>query len=167
MRVLDPKSRWAQCRRQLAKTDDPIVIQLLHITMGPLRPDDPLWHMSHSAYRSRWDAVCDELQIPHRRSEQGFTPAGLRGGGVTYLSSVHEDLEYVRGRARWQNAKTGESYLQELGGWHFLNTLDERIASRLQRLSLAAPKVIALVVDGSRSGLSGNDLLNFIQMYKL
>ena len=72
---------------------------------------------------------------------------------MTYLFSVHEDLEFVRGRARWQSVRTAESYLQEVGAWQFVNTLEPNVAIRVQRLSSYAPFVLDRFLSLAKAGM--------------
>ena len=112
-RIPLPKSRWTAARRQLARIDDWWVTELLSLLFEDYPPAERLWGLSPSAYRRRWDAVCEALHLETRQGS-GVTPASLRAGGATALFEQVESIDMLSRRGRWQKGETAAIYVQEV-----------------------------------------------------
>ena len=122
LRILNAKNRLRYARRQLARSDEPLIVDLLAAVFGALPPASKLWPGSPSQFTSRWNAVCRALRIP-ARTGSGLTPASLRPGGATAMYLQDESLDNLRRRGRWARMATLEIYVQEVGPFEFLADL--------------------------------------------
>ena len=155
VRVRDPKTaRFA--RRQHSRVDDREVIALLEQLNGLLQPSAKLYPESMSVFRRQWNAVLMRLGLPVKQSSHGATPGVLRGSGATYLYHQTEDLAWVAWRGRWSRTRTLEFYLQEVGAFVLVHSLDRTSRDRIAMLSkFAWPVLHRCVWNASSSGKSG------------
>eukprot|EP00438_Fugacium_kawagutii_P027310 Skav202710 [mRNA] locus=scaffold654:644734:649143:+ [translate_table: standard] len=134
IRVRDPKTaRFA--RRQHSRVDDEGVIQIAVSLYSEFGKDDRLYPASMSVFRRQWNAVMSRLGIPHSQTDQGATPGVLRGSGATYLYQQTEDLTWVAWRGRWSRLRTLEYYLQEVGAFVLVHSLEESSKARIAVLA--------------------------------
>jgi len=68
--------------------------------------------------------------------------ASLRTSRATQLWLETSDVELLRVRGRWSNARSLESYLQELGTVTFLSRLSADSRSRVQDLAAISAAVL-------------------------
>ena len=109
-------------------------------------------------FRRQWNAVMGRLGIPVTQSEHGATPGVLRGSGATYLYHQTEDLAWVAWRGRWARTRTLEYYLQEVGAFVLVHSLDSLAKARISVLSdFAWPVLQHSVWCASRKGRDGRD----------
>jgi len=92
-------------------------------------------------FRTAFDAVFGELGFSCRDVD-GVVPASLRAGGSTHLFRTTHDLSLVRWRGRWDEMRSLEHYVQELGAAEMLSTLDPATRARVRRLASCAPRVL-------------------------
>ena len=128
--VVLPKTRLTGARKQYARADDLETARLWAFLAGDAEPQGKLWSASPTAFRTRWNLLCKEFQVPFNEVS-GITPASLRAGGATALYEATEDMELVRHRGRWATVKTVEIYVQEVGGERFLASLDASVRRKI------------------------------------
>lgn len=134
IRVRDPKTaRFA--RRQHSRVDDDGVIQVAQALYSHLAGDAKLYPGSMSVFRRQWNAIFQRLGIPCSQASHGATPGVLRGSGATYLYHQTEDLTWVAWRGRWARLRTLEFYLQEVGAFVLVHSLDDVSKARISVLS--------------------------------
>ena len=134
VRVRDPKTaRFA--RRQHSRVDDTGIIQVTEALFSGLQGDDKLYPGSMSAFRRQWNAIMQRLGVPYQQAGQGATPGVLRGSGATYFYHQTEDLSWVAWRGRWARQRTLEFYLQEVGAFTLVHSLDPLAKARISILS--------------------------------
>ena len=93
IRVRDPKTvRFA--RRQHSRVDDAEIITLAEALFSGLAPSVKLYAGSMSVFRRQWNAIMQQLGVPHTQQQNGATPGVLRGSGATYLYHQTEDLTW-------------------------------------------------------------------------
>ena len=116
----------------------------------------PRYPGSMSVFRRQWNAVMMRLGLPVKQSSHGATPGVLRGSGATYLYHQTEDLAWVAWRGRWSRTRTLEFYLQEVGAFVLVHSLDRTSRDRIAMLSkFAWPVLHRCVWNASSSGKSG------------
>eukprot|EP00438_Fugacium_kawagutii_P011201 Skav235781 [mRNA] locus=scaffold3426:8173:9867:- [translate_table: standard] len=134
IRVRDPKTaRFA--RRQHGRVDDCEVIWFVEQIYGDLPAATKLYPGSMGLFRRQWNCVMQRLGVPVTQSAHGATPGVLRGSGATYLYQQTEDLAWVAWRGRWARTRTLEFYLQEVGAFVLVHSLDAVSRARISELS--------------------------------
>lgn len=148
--IRNPKTqRFA--RRQHARLEDPLVLQLLKFLYLDLPLSAKLFRGSMHTYRRQWNSVMSRLGVPHRLSDRGATPGVLRGSGATFLHLETEDLPLVAWRGRWSKTKTVEFYLQEVAAQLLLQRLPPSARERIRLLSSYSRALILHVLqDGGK-----------------
>ena len=126
LRVRKPKSR-----RHL-KIDRPEVVSFLEHVFSELDSFLPLFPLSASVFRARWDKLLILLGVPKRSRP---TPASIRGGGAIHAYRRGESIPSILWRMRLMSQSTLESYLQELAAEFFLVQLPETAKQRIRFVS--------------------------------
>ena len=85
--------------------------KLLSSIFGELAPTEPLYPMSASTYRSRWNRFLAVLRVPKTFH---VLPGGLRGGGAVASYMADVPIPQIMWRMRLKSATTLEHYLQEV-----------------------------------------------------
>ena len=142
LRISDPKTR-RYMRRQHAKSSDNACVQFLAALYAAAPAAAPLYGLSYSAFRRRWDAVFAAVGVPTSEATQGLTPGCLRGSGATWFYMATEDLPRTAWRGRWRNQRTLEAYVQETAGQAFLANLSAPQRDRVTLLAAAAGPLLA------------------------
>ncbi len=141
----NPKtSRFA--RRQHGRIDDPFVIQVAEKLYGSLELHQKLYGASMALFRKQWNLLLDRLGIPFRRTQNGATPAVLRGSGATHLYVGCEDIQWIAWRGRWARTRTLEFYLQEVGAQTLVHQLHPSSRAKVLLLEQFAYAVLCRVL---------------------
>ena len=112
LQIRNPKSRRrGRGQVQHISIEDKGLVRLLEKTYGSKQPDEPLFPGSGVAFRRRWDAVIESLDIP---TGAKLTPGGLRGGGCVHSFTGGCDIPRLMWKMRIKHQATLESYLQEV-----------------------------------------------------
>ena len=143
VRILNSKTRRF-LQRQRAKVSDACTVHYLSSLFGDFPHAAPLFDCSPNVFRRRWNLVFERLGVPTTEGDQGITPKSLRGSGATWLYQVTEDVERIQWRGRWQQRRTLEHYLQEVGGQLLLADLSERHRQRIMLLAPYAERLLRL-----------------------
>ena len=115
LKIKLPKTRGRAARHQSARIEPEDLVQLIDAVFAGLTPTEPLWNMSPSALRKRFNILQSSLGLGtgNRRDEFPYSLSSLRPGGATYWLQATEDAEYVRRKGRWVSTRVLEIYLQE------------------------------------------------------
>ena len=97
----------------------------------PNRADSPLFPSYASPQR-----VVKKVLAFLLGEDQGFTLAGLRGGGATQHYFVHRNVPDLLRRGRWASAKSLEHYLQYSCAFLTGNEWSPQIAAKVRRLAV-------------------------------
>ena len=144
--LANPKtSRFA--RRQHGRIDDPFVIQVAEKLYGSLDLHQKLYGASMALFRKQWNLLLERLGIPFRRTQNGATPAVLRGSGATHLYVGCEDIHWIAWRGRWARTRTLEFYLQEVGAQTLVHQLHPSARAKVLFLEQFAYAVLCRVLD--------------------
>ena len=148
--IREPKTR-RYARRQHGKCSDTTITLFLQWLYRSARMDEPLYPLSSSAFRTRWNCVLDFLGIPR---SLGVTPGILRGSGATFFNYLTEDINRIAWRGRWRKTSTLEFYLQEVAAQTMLNELPSASRARVKRFSDCCYDLLVLMI---KSGVEYED----------
>ena len=112
---------------------------LLDAVFASLHPEDRLLECSPSAFRRRWDAILQALQIG---KESGLTPGGVRGGGCVHAFQTGVSLPTLLWRMRVRHLQTLESYLQEVIASTVISELRPQARQKVMCAAALAPVLI-------------------------
>ena len=130
LRVRKPKSRRrGKGRVQHLKIERPEVVQFLESVFSELDSFLPLFPLSASVFRARWDHLLIRLGVPKLSRP---TPASIRGGGAIQAYRRGGSIPSILWRMRLVSQTTLESYLQELAAESFLLQLPEAAKDRIR-----------------------------------
>lgn len=130
LRIRKPKSRRrGKGRVQHLKIERPEVVRFLDSVFCELDSFLPLFPLSASVFRARWDRLLIFLGIPKSSRP---TPASIRGGGAIQAYRRGESIQSILWRMRLVSQTTLESYLQELAAESFLVQLPETSKERIR-----------------------------------
>ena len=133
LRIRKPKSRRrGKGRVQHLKIERPEVVRFLDSVFCELDAFLPLFPLSASVFRARWDKLLGCLGVPKRCHP---TPASIRGGGAIQAYRRGESIQSILWRMRLISQTTLESYLQELAAESFLVQLPEPAKDRIRFVS--------------------------------
>ena len=134
IKVCKPKSlRRGKGRVQHLTIDDPLTVAALENIFGGLDDFLPLFPLSASVFRNRWNRLTRALLI---LSSLRLTPASICGGGVIQCYKRGESIPNLMWKMRLCSQSTLESYVQELAAESFLVRLPD--ASKIRIRSLAS-----------------------------
>ena len=131
LQIEEPKTRFRSARHQVARLDQPQLLQVVEYSFQDLRPDEGLWNFSPQTLRLRFQRLLKALQIDTLPPSvtRGLDLGSLRAGGASWLMITSEDSELVRRRGRWLTSKIMEIYVQEVSALQFLPQLPSRAKS--------------------------------------
>ena len=130
LRITKPKTlRRGKGRIQHLKIDNYEIVSVLQHIFGSLSEFLPLFPMSASAFRTRWDKLLTALEIP---KDVRPTPASVRGGGAIMAYKRGEPIANILWKMRLVSQVTLETYLQELAAESFLVQLPEVTKLRIK-----------------------------------
>ena len=98
-------------------------------------------------FRKQWNLLLERLGIPFRRTQNGATPAVLRGSGATHLYVGCEDIQWIAWRGRWARTRTLEFYLQEVGAQTLVHQLHPSSRAKVLFLEQFAFAVLCRVLE--------------------
>ena len=125
LQIAEAKTRYRAARHQVARLDQPQLLQVIEIAFSKLTPEGRLWPMSGQAMRNRFQKLlaCVGLTSLPDGLSRGLDLGSLRAGGASWLLMTSEDSELTRRRGRWINSKVMEIYVQEAWAIQFLPML--------------------------------------------
>eukprot|EP00435_Cladocopium_sp_Y103_P033667 s2641_g8.t1 len=159
LRVRKPKSRRrGKGRVQHLKIERAEVVGFLDAVFCELDAFLPLFPLSASVFRARWDKLLISLGVPKVSRP---TPASIRGGGAIAAYRRGESIQSILWRMRLVAQSTLESYLQELAAESFLLQLPEvtaflRLDGQLQLFNKHEYKTEKMPRGASRGGFQGS-----------
>ena len=140
LRVLNPKTkRRGKGRVQHLKLHEKHAIAFLERTFAALDPSLCLFPLSAAAFRTRWEQILDELEMPRQLRP---TPASIRGGGAIVAYQKGEPIQDIMWRMRVQSQTTLEHYLQEMAADSIMTRLPETSKHRIKSAALLFPLLI-------------------------
>lgn len=111
LKIRNPKSRGRGPKTQYSSCDDPETVSFISAVFKKVPPTEALYPGSASAFRRRFDALLDYLQIEKKHR---ITPGSLRGGGAVWGHRQHIAIDELCWKMRLQHTKTLRYYLQEV-----------------------------------------------------
>ena len=137
LRVASPKpGRRGRGKVQHARIADAFTVRLAVAVFSDLASDQPLYGISPSSYRRRWDKLLAALLIP--KAVQ-LTPGCLRGGGAVFLYHSGTPVTDILWHMRLRHLCTLEYYLQETGASNVLQQLPATAKARVQACARMLP----------------------------
>lgn len=155
LQISEPKTRFRAARHQVARLDQPQLVQVVELAFRNFSKADFLWPHSGQTLRLRFNKILSVLGLAGGLpgAPRGLDLGSLRAGGATWLLQTTEDSELVRRRGRWLNARTMEIYIQESSALQFLPSLPESTRKLLLNAISIFPLVLAKFVAFDKSGI--------------
>ena len=124
LQIKEPKTRYRGARHQVARVDQPQLLQVIDLAFEDLPKEEKLWPFSPQTMRLRFQKLLKafELQGPISGA-RGLDLGSLRAGGASWLLLCTEDASAVQRRGRWLTQKIMEIYVQEVSSIQFLQKL--------------------------------------------
>ena len=122
IQIKAPKTRRRGARIQYATVEDPFVIKYLEKVWSSLRPEQRLFPMNPSSFRTRWDAILRHLQVDKSLK---LTPGSVRAGGTVALHRSGAKIADLMWRLRLVHQQTLSHYLQEMTAASVLPALSQ------------------------------------------
>ena len=141
-RVLKPKMRRMNAKREHRRVDEPIVIAFLEAMAAVQGPDSYVFTGSGASFRWYHDRLVEFFGIMPKDLD-GLSPASHRSGGATYVWEQTLSTEAVRFRGGWASLKSLETYIQEAGAASVLATLPDTDRNRILTFSDSFSVVLA------------------------
>jgi len=87
------------------------------------------------------------LSLPtvNQAGNRALDLGSLRPGGATWLLQQFESGELVQRRGRWMNYKVMQIYIQEVGAFQYLASLDADCRQRILSLAESFPSTLTAV----------------------
>ncbi|CAK0817211.1 unnamed protein product, partial [Prorocentrum cordatum] len=139
VRINLPKTRRLAARRQRARFDEPVLLDLL-VAWLPRTPERQRPRADSAFQRRR--ALVSQLGVP--ASNGGITPASHRAGGATFFFESNDNLAQTRRRGKWTSARALEVYIQEVAAAGLLPDLPRAARDRIRELAAACPELLDL-----------------------
>eukprot|EP00438_Fugacium_kawagutii_P002456 Skav235884 [mRNA] locus=scaffold5594:13070:15073:+ [translate_table: standard] len=137
LRIRRPKTmRRGKGRVQHLKVSGCAHVEFLYKVFGELEDFLPLFPLSASSFRSRWEKLLFALKVPKHLQP---SPGGLRGGGAIAAYRRGEALQSIMWRMRLLSISTLESYVQELAAESYLSKLPDVARRRIRSAALFYP----------------------------
>ena len=105
----NPKTKRSGGRVQHVVIRDADTVKWVSWLVAHLQVHEPLFTISGPVLRRRFAEICAAAGL----EEFGFTPAGLRAGGATYLYMAGVAIDRLRFVGRWRVLSSLEHYIQE------------------------------------------------------
>ena len=122
LKIRLPKSRGRGPKTQYSSCDEAEVVSFISAVYKHVPATEALYPSAASAFRRRFDALLDFLQI-HKKHR--ITPGSLRGGGAVWGHRQHIAIDELCWKMRLQHTKTLRYYLQEVAADSILPSLEE------------------------------------------
>ena len=145
VKIKEPKTRGRAAKHQVARIDPCDIVFLLELVFARFAPSQPLWHMSPSSFRKRFNQLQQSLGLVNGRNAAGvqFEPASLRPGGATHLLMLTDNADMVRRRGRWISTRVLEIYLQEASFATYTQRLSEQSKRRITEVGQNFEQILA------------------------
>ena len=142
--IIEPKTRFNSAKHQVAKIDQPDMLEVLHIGFSKLQKHQRLWPYSGQTLRSRFKVLLKAAKLDRAKSIHGksLDLGSLRAGGATWMIGATENPELTRRRGRWLNTRTLEIYVQEVAAAVFLSDIEPEVRDHVIYLANVFPKVL-------------------------
>lgn len=145
--IREPKTRFSAARHQSAKLDIGDLLEVVSMAFLRLRRHQKLWPHSSQTLRTRFRQVLQALNLPtvSQSGNRALDLGSLRPGGATWLLQQYESGELVQRRGRWMNYKVMPIYIQEVGAFQYLASLDDDCRRRIYALAESFPATLETV----------------------
>ena len=145
--IREPKTRFSAARHQSAKLDVGDLLEVVSLAFSDLQRNQRLWPHSAQTLRTRFRQLLEALKLPtvNQVGNRALDLGSLRPGGATWLLQQFESGELVQRRGRWMNYKVMQIYIQEVGAFQYLASLDKECRSRVLSLAETFPSVLTTV----------------------
>ena len=147
LQIKEPKTRFRAARHQVARLDQPQLMQV--VEMAFLRPpqNKKLWQHSPQTLRNHFKKILVALSLDSLATGggKGLDLGSLRAGGATWLLTESEDGEMVRRRGRWVSSKIMEIYIQEISSIQFIHKLSQASKQKVLAGMEVFPSLLALL----------------------
>ena len=142
--IIEPKTRFNSAKHQVAKIDQPDMLEILHMAFSRLDKHQKLWPYSGQTLRARFKILLKAAKLDGAKSIHGklLDLGSLRAGGATWMIGATENPELTRRRGRWLNTRTLEIYVQEVAAAVFLSDIDPGIRDHVMHLASVFPKIL-------------------------
>ena len=153
--IVEPKTRFTSAKHQVAKIDQPDMLQVLHVAFEKLEKHQRLWPYSGQTLRTRFRSLLQAAKLDTTKSIHGklLDLGSLRAGGATWMIGVTENTEITRRRGRWINTRTLEIYVQEVAAAVFLADISPKVRDHVVYLAQAFPKILERVLQLHQSNV--------------
>ena len=132
LEVRQPKTAGrGGARTQHARVTDVQAVRFLDGLLGELPAAEPLYPLSSSAFRRRWDRLLRELGVP---PQLRVTPGSLRGGGAVAAYRQGSAISDILWRMRLRSVTSLEFYLQEVAADSVMRDLPTTARDRIAGL---------------------------------
>ncbi len=122
LKIRNPKSRGRGPKTQYSSCDEPEVVSFVAAVFDKVTPTEALYPSSAGAFRRRWDALLEFLNVEKKHR---LTPGSLRGGGAVWGHRQKIAIDELCWKMRLQHAKTLRYYLQEVAAESILPSVNE------------------------------------------
>lgn len=145
--IREPKTRFSAARHQSAKLDIGDLLEVVSMAFFRLQRHQKLWPHSAQTLRNRFRQVLQALNLPtvSQSGNRALDLGSLRPGGATWLLQQYESGELVQRRGRWMNYKVMQIYIQEVGAFQYLASLDNDCRTRIYSLAESFPATLETV----------------------
>ena len=138
-----PKSRGRGPRVQYTTFTKSEYLPLLLRHWEDLGKDEPLYPLSASAFRRRWDSLLQQIGV---EKFHNLTPGSLRGGGCVWAHRSGLGIQELLWKMRLQHMKTLGYYLQEVTAVSILPNLKSECRSNIAALQGVMPLLTEAVL---------------------
>ncbi len=145
--IREPKTRFSAARHQSAKLDLGDLLEVASMAFLNLQKHQKLWPHSAQTLRTRFRQLLQALNLPtvNQVGDRALDLGSLRPGGATWLLQQYESGELVQRRGRWLNYKVMQLYIQEVGAFQYLASLDIKTRQKILSLAEAFPLMLHTV----------------------
>lgn len=145
--IREPKTRFSAARHQSAKLDIGDLLEVVSMAFLKLQKHQKLWPHSAQTLRTRFRQLLQALSLPtvNQAGNRALDLGSLRPGGATWLLQQFESGELVQRRGRWMNYKVMQIYIQEVGAFQYLASLDADCRQRILSLAESFPSTLTAV----------------------
>ena len=145
--IREPKTRFSAARHQSAKLDIGDLLEVVSLAFLKLQRHQRLWPHSAQTLRTRFRQLLEALHLPtvSQAGNRALDLGSLRPGGATWLLQQYESGELVQRRGRWMNYKVMQIYIQEVGAFQYLASLDDKCRSRVLAVAESFPDTLRTV----------------------
>ena len=154
LKINQPKSRGRGPNVQYSTFSNGKLLPFLLWNWENLGRDEPLYPLSASAFRRRWDSLLDRVGVERFHS---LTPGSLRGGGCVWAHKAGVGIQELLWKMRLQHIKTLGYYLQEVTAVSILPNLTRDCRNNIAALQGVMP----LLLEAMLSAQATQCLLSF------